>query len=164
MSEAPDHPRVGLVRSIRRSDLTAAIVNGVIGSGIFGLPSTIAGLAGAWSPVVALLGGLGFLAILLCFAEVASRFAEPGGPYLYAREAFGPLVGFEVGWLTFCTRVLSAAAALNVFALYLTELWSPAGTPQGRVFVMVTLATAMTIINVIGVRQATWAINFFTLA
>jgi amino acid transporter len=155
---------VGLVRSIRRWDLTAAIVNGVIGSGIFGLPGEMARRTGPWSPLVAFLGGLAFLAILLCFAEVASRFRDPGGPYLYAREAFGPFVGFEVGWLTFCTRVLSAAAALNVFALYLAELWSPAGTPVGRGLVMLGVASAMTVVNIVGVRQATWTINAFTLA
>ena len=110
------------MRAIGRWDLTAAFVNVVIGSAIFGAPATLAGLTGAWSPLAALLAGLGFLAITLCFAEVASRFKEPGGPYLYAHEAFGPLAGFEVGWLTFWTRVLSAAANLNVLVLYLAEI------------------------------------------
>src|SRR6266496_1057805 len=82
-------PRPGLVRAIGRWDLTALVVNGVIGSSIFGMPAVLAGLTGAWSPLTSLLGGLGILAILLCHAEVASRFQDPGGTYLYAREAFG---------------------------------------------------------------------------
>ena len=89
-----DPERPGLVRAIGRWDLTAAVINGVIGSAIFGMPSEQARLTGAWSPLVALIAGLGVLTIVLCFAEVASRFQDPGGPYLYAREAFGPFVGF----------------------------------------------------------------------
>jgi len=45
----PDRP--GLVRAIGRWDLTALVVNGVIGSGIFGLPAVLAGLTGEWSPL-----------------------------------------------------------------------------------------------------------------
>ena len=169
-NSAPDEPRApvarrpGLVRAIGRFDLTAAIVNGVIGSAIFGMPATLAALTGAWSPLAALLGGLGILTIVLCFAEVASRFRDPGGPYLYAREAFGPLVGFEVGWLTFWTRVLSAAANLNVFVLYLGELVPGARGGAGRLTLMVGLVGLITVVNVVGVRQATWAVDAFTLA
>ena len=93
--------RPGLVRAIGRWDLTALVINGVIGSSIFGMPSVLAALTGAWSPVAAILGGLGILTILLCHAEVASRFTEPGGTYLFAREAFGRAVGFQAGWLSF---------------------------------------------------------------
>jgi amino acid transporter len=68
---APGGPK--LVRAIGRWDLTAAVVNGVIGSSIFGMPDDIARLCGTRSPVAYLLAGLGILAIVLCFAEVASR-------------------------------------------------------------------------------------------
>ena len=110
----------GFIRAIGRWDLTAAVINGVIGSAIFGLPAVLAATdrsPGArlpsWPPA------LGHGLIVLCFAEVGSRFREPGGVYLYARSAFGPLVGFEVGWLLFWTRVLSVAANLNLFVVYL---------------------------------------------
>jgi APA family basic amino acid/polyamine antiporter len=166
MSRSKDAEGAGpvLVRAIGRADLTAAVINGVIGSAIFGLPATLAGLTGALSPVACLLGGLGMLLIVLCFAEVASRFRDPGGPYLYAREAFSPLVGFEVGWLTYWTRVLSAAANLNVFVLYLAALLPAAGRGVGRTVVMLAVVGVITGVNVAGVRQATWAVNLFTLA
>lgn len=156
--------RPGLQRVIGRWDLTAAVVNGVVGSAIFGMPATLAALTGVWSPIAALLAGVGVLAVVLCFAEVASRFGAAGGPYLYAREAFGPLTGFEVGWLAFWTRVLSAAANLNVFALYLGELLPAAREGWGRAVAMVLLFGLVTALNVIGVRQATWAVDLFTVA
>ena len=69
-----------LVRAIGRWDLTASVVNAVVGSAIFGMPATIAALTGAWSPLAVLLAGLGILPIVLCFAEVGSRFDAAGGP------------------------------------------------------------------------------------
>jgi amino acid transporter len=152
-----------LVRAIGRFDLTAAIVNGVIGSAIFGMPARIAELTGAWSPLAYLLAGLGVLSMVLCFAEVASRFQDPGGPYLYAREAFGRDVGFQAGWLTFWIRVLSLAANLNVFVEYFSQLFAPAGAPAGRALTMTFVVGVITLINVLGVRQATWTVDFFTV-
>jgi amino acid transporter len=167
MSDAPQTgagaDRPGLVRAIGRWSLTAAIVNGVIGSGIFGMPGDLARHAGSWSPLVALIAGLGVLAIVLCFAEVASRFREPGGPYLYAREAFGREVGYQAGWLTFWIRITAAAANLNLFVVYLAGLVPAAGTKTGRAVVMVAVLGLITAVNVFGVRQATWAVNLFTL-
>jgi basic amino acid/polyamine antiporter, APA family len=160
----PGAARPGLVRVIGRWDLTAAIINGVIGSAIFGMPADQARLTGAWSPLVALVAGLGVLTIVLCFAEVASRFQEPGGPYLYAREAFGPFVGFEAGWLTFWIRVTAVAANLNVFADYLARIAPAAGQGWTRAAVMTALVGVVAAINLIGVRQATWTVDVFTIA
>ena len=87
-----------------------------------------------------LAAGLGIALIALCFAEVGSRFREHGGVYLYSRTAFGPLVGFEVGWLLIWTRVLSAAANLNLFVLYLAELWPEVAAGAPRAIVMLLLA------------------------
>ncbi len=160
----PATPAPGLVRAIGRHDLAAAVVNGVIGSGVFGLPGTIAGLAGTWSPLAYLLAGAGTLLVVLCFAEVASRFREAGGPYLYTRAAFGPLAGFEAGWLTFWIRVTAVAANLNVFVHYLAQLLPAAGTPAGRAGVIVLLTVLVALVNLRGVRQATWTVNVFTAA
>ena len=156
--------RPELLRAIGRWDLTAAVLNGVIGSSIFGLPGTLAKLVGAWSPLACLAAGVGTLLVVLCFAEVASRFREAGGPYLYAREAFGPLVGFEAGWLTFWIRVTAVAANLNVFVQYLSEIAPLARSSVGRAAVITTLVLLVALVNLRGVRQATWTINVFTLA
>jgi amino acid transporter len=101
---------------------------------------------------------------VLSFAEVASRFDQAGGPYLYAGAAFGPLVGFQAGWLTFWIRTTSAAAAMNVFADYLAQTWAWAGTPLGGAITMTAVIAVIAAINVIGVREATWTIDLFTVA
>ena len=156
--------RPGLIRAIGRFDLTALVINGVIGSSIFGMPSVLAALTGAWSPVTALLGGLGILAIVLCHAEVASRFDEAGGTYLYGREAFGRAVGFQAGWLSFWIRVTSMAANLNVFVDYLAQVWPAAGVAAGRAAVMGAVTALVTALNVAGVRQGARTVDAFTVA
>ena len=133
---APGAPANRLVRAIGRFDLTAAVVNGVIGSAVFSMPASQAALTGAWSPLAWLLAGLGVLTIVLCFAEVASRFQEAGGPYLYVRESFGPFLGFQAGWLTFWIRVLSLAANLNVFVQYLGQVLPSSAASWGRAVAM----------------------------
>lgn len=147
-----------------RWSLTAAIVNGVIGSGIFGLPSAVAALTGAWSPLAVLLAGACVFVVLLCFADVGSRFDEAGGPYLYAREAFGPVAGFQVGWLLLVSRLLACAAALNILIVYLGVLAPPIATPAGRAVTMTAAIAIATAINVTGVRMAAWTTNVFTVA
>lgn len=151
------------IRAISRTDLTLAIVNGVIGSAIFGMPAQIAALTGAMSPWAHLIAALGVLTIVLCFAEVASRFEESGGAYLYSREAFGRHVGFQAGWLTLWTRLLSAAANLNIFAIYLSQILPGAAMGLGRSAVIISVLTVITTINLIGVKQASWAIDFLTI-
>ena len=161
-ARTPARPQ--LIRAIGRWGLTAAITNGVVGSGIFGLPSSVAALTGEASPIAILIAGASIFVIVLCFAEVGSRFDQAGGPYLYTREAFGPAVGFQVGWLHIWTRLLSAAAVLNVFASYLTVLLPGIGASPGRMTVITLAIALVTVINVAGVRQAAWAINAFTVA
>jgi basic amino acid/polyamine antiporter, APA family len=152
--------RPTLVRAIGRWSLTAGIVNAVIGSGIFGLPSAVAGLVGIWSPIAVVIAGSSIFIVILCFAEVGSRFEDAGGPYLYSREAFGPLVGFQIGWLQIWSRLFAGAAALNILIAYL-EL---PDAPQTRTLTMTAVVVIVTVINIIGVRKASWTVNVFTIA
>ena len=110
--------REGLIRAIRRWDLVAIAINSVIGAGIFGLPSEVFSRIGVYSLAAFVVCAAAVALIVLCFAEVSSRFSDTGGPYLYAREAFGPLVGFEVGWLMWVARLTAFAANCNLFVAY----------------------------------------------
>lgn len=153
----------GLVRGIRRWDLVAVTINGIIGAGIFGLPSKVYGLIGGYSLIAFVACALVVMLIILCFAEVGSRFDETGGPYLYAREAFGPTVAFEVGWLIWLARLTAFAANCNLMISYLSVFWAPANKGIVRAGIIVVVVIALTIINVLGVRQAAVASNIFTI-
>src|SRR5262245_63422854 len=112
-----------LIRGIGRWDLVALTINIIIGAGIFGLPSRIYALTGAYSLLAYLVCALLIILIILCFAEVGSRFAETGGPYLYTRAAFGSVVSFEVGGLLWLARVTAFAALCNLMIGYLSFFW-----------------------------------------
>lgn len=157
-------PQTGLVRAIGRWTLAALVINSIIGSGIFGLPNQIAGLLGAVAPWAYLLAAAGMGVIMACFAEVASRFREAGGPYLYARAAFGSFTGIQMGWLAWLVRLTSAAANANLFVIYLGEFWAPAQQPGGRAIALTVLIGLLAVINVRGVKAGAKLSNFFTVA
>jgi len=154
----------GLVRGIRRWDLVAVAINGIIGAGIFGLPSNTFRAVGAYSLFSFFVAGLVVTLFILCFAEVGSRFSATGGPYLYAREAFGPVVGFEVGWLVWLARLTGFAANCNLLVSYLGFFWPEASTGWGRAAVIITVAVVLAAINLVGVRYTAVASNVFTIS
>jgi amino acid transporter len=158
---APGHD---LVRAIGRWSLVALVVNSIIGSGVFGLPSTVAGLIGNYSPYAVLAAGVGMSVIIACFAEVASRFQQAGGPYLYARAAFGRMMGIQTAWMLWLGQVSAPAANANLFVIYLGEFFPHAKDPLPRALILTALIALLTIINIRGVRAAAQVSNLFTAA
>ena len=152
-----------LVRGIGRWDFTAIVINTIIGAGIFGLPGKVYAQIGSYSlfafALCALITGL----IVLCYAEVASRFSATGGSYLYAREAFGPAVGFEVGWLFWIVRVATFAANCNLLVTYLA-FFIPGANEGGLRIVFVSLVLLLlTVVNLRGIRESAMMTNIFTI-
>ena len=152
-----------LVRGIGRWDFTAIVINTIIGAGIFGLPALVYARIGSYSLIAfvacAVIVGL----IVLCYAEVSSRFTTTGGPYLYAREAFGPLVGFEVGWLYWIVRVATFAANCNLLVAYLGFFIPSANEGALRVVIITFVVAVITIVNLLGVRESALMTNIFTV-
>src|SRR6202158_3597279 len=140
-------PHQGLVCAIGRWSLVALVVNSIIGSGVFGLPSTVAALIGNYSPYAALAAGAGMTVIMGCFAEVASRFQEAGGPYLYARVAFGRLMGIQTAWMLWLGQVAAPAANANLFVIYLGEFWPHARDPVPRAVILTILVCVFALIH-----------------
>ncbi|MEW6130517.1 MAG: APC family permease [Acidobacteriota bacterium] len=153
----------GLVRGIRRWDLVAVAINGIIGAGIFGLPSKVFALIGAYSLIAFVACAIVVALIVLCFAEVSSRFQATGGPYLYAREAFGSVIGFEVGWLIWLARLTAFAANCNLLVDYLGYFFPQATTTIWRAVVIITVVGLITSVNIIGVRDSARLSNVFTI-
>jgi amino acid transporter len=154
----------GLVRAIGRGTLVALVINSIIGSGIFGLPDDIARRVGPAGPLAYLLAALGIGVIMACFAEVASQFTGVGGPYLYAREAFGRFAGVQMGWFAWLVRLTSAAANASLFVTYLGEFWAPATEEWPRAVILALLLGLLATVNVRGVKSGANVSNFFTVA
>ena len=158
---ADNHPH--LVRAIGRWSLAALMLNTMIGSSIFGLPSLIAAHLGRFSPAGYLVAFAGVAVIAACLAEVASQFQEAGGPYLYARAAFGPFVGIQIGWLTWLARISAASAVANLFTSYLTAFVPAVGAPLLRFLVIAVLLSFLAAMNYRGVSSGNHLSNLFTV-
>jgi basic amino acid/polyamine antiporter, APA family len=161
--EEEQNTQENLVRGISRWDLTAIAINTVIGTGIFLLPSKITGLIGSFSlfafVACAVIVGL----IVVCFAEVSSRFETTGGMYLYAREAFGAAVGFEVGWLYWMVRITTFATNCNALLLYIGFFFPAANEGFWRYFIISAVVLLISIVNFLGVRESSMMTNIFTV-
>jgi amino acid transporter len=157
-------PPPKLVRAVGRCSLTALVVNGIVGSGIYGLPSEITRLLGTFSPWAYVAGAAGIAAVMACFAEVGSQFPECGGPYLYSRLAFGQFWGILMGWLNWLVRLTSAAANANIFVAYFTQFVPWAGDPAPRACVLTVLLGALAVVNLRGVRLGAGVNTFLAAA
>ncbi len=151
-----------LVRSFGTIDVVAVTINAVIGAGIFGLPARIFGLVGDFSVIAFLVCAVFTSLIIICFSEVASRFNDTGGPYLYTRRTFGPVTGFEVGWLMWLARVSAFAANSNLLVSYAAYFWPSIGSGAGRNIFLCSVVLALVAVNIVGVRNAARVNNLFT--
>ncbi len=138
------------------------MVNSIIGAGIFGLPSLLAARLGGYSVIASLLAGAGMLVIAGCIAEVASRFEQTGGLYLYAREALGGFAGLLAGWLIWLTRIAAPAAAADLFATYAGQFFPFLRGRGAEIVVIAVLLGHLAVINYLGVKMGKVVSNVFT--
>jgi APA family basic amino acid/polyamine antiporter len=148
MSAAPT-----LERAVSRWQIVALALNNVVGSGVYLLPAAAAAAMGAASLWAVLAAGFAVLLVVLCFAEAASHFDRAGGAYLYTRVAFGDLVGFQVGWVTWLSSVAASAALSAGFAQALSYFWPATAGGAPRALAVTLPLLALTLANVVGVRS-----------
>jgi amino acid transporter len=145
-------------------DMTCIGVNAIVGSSIFLFPGKMAAMVGPASVVAFGLTGLLLTTVALCFAEASSHYDQPGGPYLYTREAFGDGAGYGIGWMCWVTEILSLAAVADGVAIYLgffdqrlTSPWVVKGTAAGVIALMGA-------VNYRGVKLGAWTSNVLSIA
>jgi basic amino acid/polyamine antiporter, APA family len=142
-----------LSRQLGLASVTALVIGEVIGVGIFLTPATMARSLGSplWLLVVWLVMGVMALSGALCYGELAARFPEAGGGYVYLRRAYGPAVAFLYGWKCLLVMDPGITAALAVglasYAGYMAHV-SPAGLKAVAIGAIVALAT----VSIAGVR------------
>ena len=121
----------------------ALVMGNMIGAGIFLLPAALAPLG--WNAIAGWVVAIaGALCLAFVFARLAGRFPEAGGPYVYAREAFGPATAFAVAW-SYWISVWAATPAIALAALSYLAYFAPALSPWSAplAIVAVWLFTAL---------------------
>lgn len=144
-------------RRLSLLDVLAIGVNAIVGSGVFSMPDDMAREMGAWSPFAYVGCALILIPVSLCFAELASGESKTGGPYRYARLAFGALIGFVVGWACFLNAFLS-------FAANVTQFVALAGLKEHALYRPVVIGVVLLLgaINYLGVRPGATVVHLMT--
>lgn len=163
---------VKMLRQLRLFDILCLGVNAIVGSGIFLIPGRLSGAIGPGSIFLFLLCGLMLMTVALCFAEASSRIDRNGGPYNYARAAFGDTLGFGVGWIAFVTAIFSYATVVSGLPGFIASflpgsetegLKAVLGYGWGRHVFTAALIGSLALLNIRGVRLGAMATNIFTV-
>jgi len=122
-------------------------------------PAKVYALAGGWSFLVLTVAALALLPLVLCFADLSSRFSATGGPYLYAREGLPALPAFAVGWLMWFSQAMSVSTLANLFITYLGGFFPTIESGLPRFLALGALGAILTGIVLVGIRQSARASN-----
>lgn len=151
-------------RQLKFFDILCLGLNAIVGSGIFLIPGRLVQGVGASSIFLFLICGVLLIIVGLSFAEASSQVDRNGGPYNYARLAFGPHVGFVTGWIAVVTAFFSYATVANGLPQFL-GMFLPGfdvGAKAHLVSILVVLFLA--IINHRGIRLGANVVNLFTIS
>ncbi|RGP42175.1 putative transporter [Altererythrobacter insulae] len=132
---------------------TLMSINGMIGAGIFALPALLYAEVGNFAPWMFLIFGLLFSTSIFISARLARMFRSSGGPQLWCQVAFGPFVGFQIGWLMVLAMAAGRAATLYVLVSYLSVIFPVFDQPLARALALAFLLAALTAINLSGMRN-----------
>lgn len=138
-------------------------INCVIGSGIFLLPGSAYKILGPGSLFAYLFVFVLVMSINLCFAECGSMFEKSGGPYLYARKAFGEFFGYEVGVMKWIVSIIAWATMAVGFTTALTALCPGLSDPFAQKMVAMGIILVLSLINLLGVNIMAYLNNISTI-
>lgn len=158
-----DQPKLKRVLSLL--DATMINAGGIIGSGIFMVPATVAMFTGSASLffMVWIAGGIVSLFGALSVAELGAAMPRAGGQYVYLSEAYGPVWGYLYGWSAVAVINTASIAAVGVaFSEYL-RFFFPITDVSIKGIAVATIVL-LTIINILDVKSGARFQNLFTIS
>lgn len=142
-----------LKRALGLYDVISLVIGTIVGADIYIAASFGAGLLGPFSVVAWVIAGFMAITIALCFAECSSLIPQVGGPYAYAKRAFGNFIGFLVGWALIIASWSAIAVFPLAFVAYL-NFFIPNMSPTIQIIIKILFVLFLTVVNYYGVRQA----------
>lgn len=154
----------GLKRAVGAPGLALAIINGIIGSGIFVLPAIVGMAMGSYGILSYVFCSIMLAAIMLCYAEIGSKVTCSGGSYAYVEAAFGDFPGYLVNWLYFFGwSILGSAAVMNILADSLAVQFPVFENAFIRGILYFILIGLMVLTNITGVKQGIGLVKLITI-
>ena len=135
----------------------------MIGAGIFALPALLYAEVGNFAPWMFLVFGLLFAASIVISARLSTMFESSGGPQLWSQAAFGPFVGFQVGWVMVIAMAAARAATFYVLVSYLAVIFPLFGEVYARVAALAFILAALTAITMSGMKNSIGGLAVGTL-
>jgi APA family basic amino acid/polyamine antiporter len=148
-----------LIRAVGSFALAAAVMNIIVGGGIFRMPAALSGQLGAAAPLALIAGALAIVPVALCFAAIGSRAVATGGPISYLGATFGSFAGFIAGSLMWISNVASSAGVAAAFAVQMANLLPWFAQPLPRVGLLTILYVTLFALNAFGVKLGARAIT-----
>lgn len=139
-------------------------INCVVGSGIFLLPGSAYSLLGPSSLLAYLFVLILVMSIALCFAECGSIFEKSGGPFLYAKEAFGDFFGYEVGIMKWIVGIIAWATVAVGFSTALSAMFPSLNGSIWLKLIPILLIIVLSISNIFGINIMAYINNLSTIA
>lgn len=151
-------------QTLSLTDACAMIVGLIVGAGIFGTPSIVAGAVGGEATLYAvwIIGGVFSIIGALCYAELATAFPSAGGEYHFLQKAFGRSLAFLYGWARMTVIV---AGSIAVFAYLFGDYMSRVvnlGAHSSAIWAALVVVV-LTYVNYRGIREGKATQNVFTL-
>jgi APA family basic amino acid/polyamine antiporter len=152
-ADAPRSP--SLVRGLTLLATVALVVGNMVGTSIYALPASLAASTGPLGLVAWVLTAAGYLLVAFVYASLGTRYPSTGGPYVYAREAFGDFAGFQTVWAYWFSAVIGNAAIVTGVVGYAVGLSPRLAASTTLQFALAqVILWSLCALNVIGVRQS----------
>lgn len=156
--------RTELQRQLGLPETLSIVVNRIIGSGIFRTPAPIMFITGSVGLFygVWLLGGFATILGALCYAELVAMMPRSGGPYVFLKAAYPPVVTFLRGWAMFFVSETGAIAAVAIFFSENAISLLYSGQAKYAVTAMaIFIVLALTLVNSYGIKLSGTLQNIF---
>jgi basic amino acid/polyamine antiporter, APA family len=152
---APPTSAATFVRGVSLIGAVALVVGNMVGTSMYTLPASLAQAIGPLGIGAWILTAVGYFGVALVYANLGARYPRTGGPYVFAREAFGDFAGFLSVWLYWFSAVIGNVGIITGVIAY-AEGFAPVLTehPLLRFGLAQLLLWTFCGINILGIKHS----------
>lgn len=148
-------PRRTLMRDLTLFGTVALVAGNMLGTSLYTLPASVASVAGPIGIISWVITAAGFLLLALLYAQLGPRYPRTGGPYVFAREAFGDYAGFQTVWMYWLSAVVGNAAIVTGAVGYAVNFSPTLADSRLLQFVLAQgVLWILCVVNILGVKQS----------